>query len=470
MSDFGGGLGAAMPAAMAWSDAGPLSPMLPPTQIADVPPADKCIGQVVLDWEFIHDLDVHLLKVAQPTSNRASGLPAPEPQPEPETSGAGSMDVDLRDLVDPTTNELKLKSGQMLEQIVWYGSKVFNPRGSATPQAVLQLDRNAAVHSIKPVENLYLTKELDAGVYVIGVHNYSQHQLNENVIGPSANHLYRSFEEFKKKDAGYQMMEKALNEQLLHADDPDGTPEKLAIMTRVEQEMGQGSQMMQGICSIGNGKHGVHYGAMIYTYPESANKHPQAATVEELQSNYSAELFATSDCIFNPEANQAGYNGANVLADVATEEGKLALAHSQAAHVALIKVERDTASNSAKIVEVKMLRGMPRSGGIAACDVAGGLVPVRGMSAMNQFRAIMGNRRDSGPQQQQVLQPLFQQPQVQIAPGMSHGQPQVQRVQQWQPQMQLPPQMPNRSPIPQAVLWQPQMQVTHTVTQQMQIS
>merc|ERR1711992_454787 len=116
-------------------------------------------------------------------------------------------------------------------------------------------------------------------------------------------------------------------------------------------------------------------------------------------------------------------------------------------------------SNSAKIVEVKMLRGMPRSGGIAACDVAGGSVPVRGMSAMNQFRAIMGNRRDSGPQQQQVLQPLFHQPQVHIAPGMSHGQPQVQRVQQWQPQMQLPPQMPNCSPIPQAVLWQPQMQV-----------
>merc|ERR1712079_245429 len=178
---------------------------------------------------------------------------------------------------------------------------------------------------------------------------------------------------------------------------------------------------------------------------------------EELQSDFCAELFATSDCIFNPEANQAGYNGANVLADVETEEAKLALAHSQAAHVALIKVARDIAGNGAKIVEVKMLRGMPRSGGVTACDVAGGSVPVRGMSAMNQFRALMGNRRDSGPQQQQQV--------LQTAPGMSQGQTQMQLVQQWQPQLQLPTQMPNCSPIPQAMHWQPQMQDAPTLTQ-----
>jgi hypothetical protein len=400
--------------------------------VEDVPPADKCIGQIVLDWEFIHDLDLHLLKVvpAQQACYPQNGL-AQEPQPEPESLEAGSIDFDLGDLVNPTTNELKLKSGQKLEQIVWYGNKVFNPRGAAMPQAVLQLDRNAAVHSIKPVENLYLTKELDAGVYVVGVHNYSQHQLNDNVIGASANHTYRSFEEFKKKYPGYQKMEKALNEQLLHTDDPDGTPEKLAIMTRVDQEMSQGSQMIQRSCCSCNGKYGVHYGAMIYSYPSNASKHPQTCTVEELQNDFPAEMFATSDCIFNPEANHGGYNGANILAEVRTEEGKLALCHSQAAHVALIKVVRDDASDGAKVVEVKMLRGMPKDG-ITTCDAEGGSVRGGVMSAMNQFRAQMGNRRNVLPQQQQFSR------QSRISEEAAPMRLE-QQSSPWQPQMEMEP-------------------------------
>ena len=144
------------------------------SQTEDVPPLDKCIGQIVLDWEFVHDLDLHLLKVVGATASSAQ-----EPSPEPDT-----VPYDLGALVDEGNN-LKLHSGQQLEPVVWYSHKVRSAsRGQSTPQAVLQLDRNAQVHSHKPVENLYLTETLDAGVYVVAVHNYSHRQLQDTVVGP----------------------------------------------------------------------------------------------------------------------------------------------------------------------------------------------------------------------------------------------------------------------------------------------
>merc|ERR1712066_1061565 len=117
--------------------------------------------------------------------------------------------------------------------------------------------------------------------------------------------------------------------------------------------------------------------------------------------------------------------------------------HSQAAHVALIKVVRDKASDSAKVVEVKMLRGMPKND-ITACDTEGGSMRAVGMSAMNQFRALMGNRREIMPQQQ-----LRPQPQVQIAPRISQEPSPMRRVQQfapWQPQMEIEPSFVEQMP------------------------
>lgn len=209
--------------------------------VADVPPPQKCIGQVVLDWEFIHDLDLHLLKVAS-TGGKGQGKgggysqePNPEPNPEqPEVL----PDFELASLIDEASNDLRLGSNQKLETVVFYGSKIKNAADGSS-QATLQLDRNAGVHSHKPVENLYLTEKLEPGVYVIGVHNYSQRQLNDHVVGPSDTHTYKSLEEFQKKHPGYQMMERAMKEQIEHANDEDGTPEKIEIMTRVDKEMGE---------------------------------------------------------------------------------------------------------------------------------------------------------------------------------------------------------------------------------------
>merc|ERR1719498_1621818 len=145
-----------------------------PTPIEDVPPLDKCIGQVVLDWEFVHDLDLHLLKVVDATAAPQGRGREPNPEPDPmfTQSGLASSSYDLSMLVDEANN-LRLHGQQRLEPVVWYSHKVRNASGGqSTPQAVLQLDRNAQVHSHKPVENLYLTETLDAGVYVVAVHNF----------------------------------------------------------------------------------------------------------------------------------------------------------------------------------------------------------------------------------------------------------------------------------------------------------
>merc|ERR1712232_1413784 len=117
---------------------------------------------------------------------------------------------DLSTIVNTETEELKLKDTQSLESVVYYSNKVRPSAVSGTPQAALQLDRNAAVHSHKPVENLYLTEQLDAGVYVVAVNNYSQRQLRENIIGASENCHYRTWDDFKKQNPGYKTMENAL--------------------------------------------------------------------------------------------------------------------------------------------------------------------------------------------------------------------------------------------------------------------
>jgi len=320
------------------------------------------------------------------------------------------------------------------------------------------------VHSHKPVENLYLTDKLEPGIYVVGVHNYCQRQLQENVIATTGGQ-YTSFEEFKKADPGYQLMEKALSNQNAHASDEDGTPEKVAIMTKVDQDMAEGSRMLQGKCCSGNGSHGVHYGVTVYTYPDQAVEptHPQTASVEALQNLFKSEFFASADCVFNPEANPTGYNAANVLAGTTTADGVKGLSHGRAAHVALLKVAKDGETGKARIEEVKVLRGMSRA------DLAGEGGATAPGNAMNMFRmqTLQGRAQtlaepcpepnmqirsnssaqvqQNGPQFQQMqsLQmPQMLPPQTQMPP---QAQVPVQRVsqmqQQWQPQMQLPPQV-----------------------------
>merc|ERR1711920_332190 len=104
----------------------------------------------------------------------------------------------------------------------------------------------------------------------------------------------------------------------------------------------------------------------------------------ELDEQFKFEFFATSECIFNP-AHASGYNGASVMAKTNTEDGKLALSSGKAAHVGLVKVVKP-AGGKAKIVEVKILAGIPRGGEICAVDVEGHSMPVGGMSGMSAHR------------------------------------------------------------------------------------
>jgi len=292
--------------------------------------------------------------------------PSPEPNPE---SAEACTNLDLSSLLDPATGDLRLGSDQALETVVFYGSKT-HKCSDGRLQAALQLDRNAAVHSHKPVENMYLTENLSPGVYVVGVHNYSQRQLQDGVIGADG---YGSFEDFRKKDPGYQMMEKALRDQNAHANDEDGTPEKIEIMARVDEQMAKGSEAISQKCFAGSPKDGVHYGITIWEYLRGGTdrKHPQEATLEELESTFRSEFFATSPCVFNEEANTAGYNGANKLADTQTEDGKLALSNSNASHVAMLKVSRDAGSGKSKISEVRMLPGRPQDDMLSTGGVQG---------------------------------------------------------------------------------------------------
>merc|ERR1711920_31845 len=100
-------------------------------------------------------------------------------------------------------------------------------------------------------------------------------------------------------------MEKALKDQSAHEGDKDGTPEKQAIMMRIDQEMTQGFEKLQRVCSSGNSSFGVHYGVTIYTYPTSTalaaagrsttvRAHPQASSLEDLQEVFKSDFFATA--------------------------------------------------------------------------------------------------------------------------------------------------------------------------------
>jgi len=451
------------------------SPLYLGPQIEDVPPLDKCIGQIVLDWEFVHDLDLHLLKVVGATAS-----PAQEPSPEPDP-----VPCDLCALVDEANN-LKLHSRQRLEPVVWYSRKVCSASaGQSTPQAVLQLDRNAQVHSHKPVENLYLTETLDAGVYVVAVHNFSQRQLHATVVGPGQQHEYRSFDEFQKGDPGYQKMEKGLAEQIAHAEDEDGI-EKQAIMAKVDQDLNMGSRMVQQKCTTGDGRTGVHYGVTVYTYPEAAANHPQASAMEDLQSKFKSDFFASSDCVFDPSVDLTGYNGASVLADVTSDTGRLALPHKHAAHVALLHVSK---GNKARIASVRILAGQPRPG--EACEVgdSAGLAGPAGMGAMRAVRRQHMSAEACGRSQPepelppQTLQggqvpetqmlPMLPQSQMQMLPmpwrGFSRSQPEPEMQPQVrlggysQKRLQIPPQMPQMQASPMSM--QPQMQMAPTQRQ-----
>jgi len=425
-------------------------------QIEDVPPLDKCIGQIVLDWEFVHDLDLHLLKVVGATASQAE---EPSPEPDPVISDLGA-------LVDEANN-LKLHSRQQLEPVVWYSHKVRSASGGRnTPQAVLQLDRNAQVHSHKPVENLYLTETLDAGVYVVAVHNYSHRQLQDTVVGPGQQHEYRSLEEFQKGDPGYQKMVKALADQIAYAEDEDGM-EKQAIMAKVDEDLNMGSSMVQQKCTAGDGRTGVHYGLTMYTYPEAAANHPQESSMEDLQSKFKSDFFATSDCVFDPAADLTGYNGASVLADVASDAGKLALPDKHAAHVALLHVSR---GSRARIASVRMLAGKPRPGEVCDIGDSAGLAGPGGTSAMRAVRrqrmstsayACSQPEPELPPQTVHggYMNPQMQMPPMQLQPQVWQGGYSQMRLQTppQRPQTQAPTQMRAQRPLAQRAPKPPQV-------------
>eukprot|EP00928_Gymnodinium_smaydae_P052557 TRINITY_DN3653_c0_g1_i1.p1 TRINITY_DN3653_c0_g1~~TRINITY_DN3653_c0_g1_i1.p1 ORF type:complete len:650 (+),score=68.70 TRINITY_DN3653_c0_g1_i1:167-1951(+) len=415
--------------------------------MSDIPAPDKCIGQVVLDWEFLHDLDLHLMKVVLP-GTRLSRTFGGSVEPNAEPPPTATQNLDLQDFILNDESGYHLKSDVVLDNIVSYTSKVYNPSRADVPEAVLQVDRNAAVHSLEPVENIYLTETLEPGAYVIGVHNYCLRQLADNVIGASAEHQYRTYDDFKKMNPGYQMMEKAMREQSAHANDPEGTPEKRAIMAQVNLEMNNGSWMITNMCYCGTAASGVHYGITLYSYPQAwptDAKHPQMASGDELQNLFQSGFFATADFVFDPEANTTGYNGANVVADVNSAEGKLALSNGKAAYVALLKIAKDADSGKSKIAEVIMLSGQPRDG-LGPTGVS--------MPPMTSY---------IGPDSQM---PPMSSPMFQTMPPMSSPMSQTQRPQMYgylpQPQPQPQPLQRHRThvqqPFPQPRIHSSQMQ------------
>jgi len=261
---------------------------------------------------------------------------------------------------------------------------------------------------------------------VVAVHNYSHRQLQDTVVGPGQQHEYRSFEEFQKGDPGYQKMAKALADQMAHAEDEDGM-EKQAIMAKVDQDLNSGSNMVHQKCTVGDGRTGVHYGLTVYTYPKAAANHPQASTMEDLQNKFKSDFFATSDCVFDPAADLTGYNGASVLADVASDAGKLALPDKHAAHVALIHVSKES---KARVASVRMLAGRPRPGEVCDIDASAGFTGPGGMNAMRIVRrqcmsASTCTRSQPEPElPPQTLQGGYMHPQMQM-PSMQH------RPQEW---------------------------------------
>lgn len=329
-------------------------PMPPVCSIMSVPDARDCICQVVLDWEFIHDLDLHLVKIEPADVFRRQVVGEPDSEPNPGPTSPSTLNLDH--LVS-VSGDFALPSAAKVTEFVNYTQKCVPATSSSgdPQQAVLQLDRNAAVHSHKPVENCYLTRTLEPGVYAVKVHNYSQRQLRSDLFPGT----YRTWEDFTKRDPGYVQMEGALKSQANHADDEE-TPEKVELMQKADRDLQDGFETLIRHVNSGDGRHGVHYGVTVYTYPSVGDgeaKHPQAATVEELDNNlFPSEFFATSESILEASVPQ-GYNGGNTLADTGTEDGKLALCEKDEAYVALLKVVKE--NGRSRLAEVKMLRGTP---------------------------------------------------------------------------------------------------------------
>merc|ERR1712151_846327 len=131
-----------------------------------------------------------------------------------------------------------------------------------------------------------------------------------------------------------------------------------------------------------------------------------------------------------------GYNGANVMADVTSEAGRLALGHKMAAHVALLKVVKDRESRKSKISEVIMLGGLPRTGLVQEMS---------GQSAMNALRS--QRMQQSVPSRGMQIQEPCPEP---YPPQLQ--QPFSEPIQRQMPMQQMPPQL-----LPHAQSVQPQM-------------
>merc|ERR1711920_553027 len=104
---------------------------------------------------------------------------------------------------------------------------------------------------------------------------------------------------------------------------------------------------------------------------------------EDLQSNFKSDFFATSDCVFDPAGDPTGYNGANVLADVHTEAGKLALPNQHKAYVALLHVSKE---GKARIAGVRILAGKPQTGEVCQADASADQPGATGMGALRAVR------------------------------------------------------------------------------------
>jgi len=190
-----------------------------------------------------------------------------------------------------------------------------------------------------------------------------------------------------------------------------------------------------------------------------------------------------------------------VLADVASDAGKLALPDKHAAHVALIQVSKES---KARIASVRMLAGKPRPGEARDIGASAGFAGPGGMSAMRAVRrqhmstctrsqpepelppltlqgGFMHPQMQMPPMQHmsasayarsqpepelppQTLQGGYAHPQVQMTP-MQH-QPRVRQGVYSQMQLQTPPQTP-QMPV-SSMSMQPQMQTVSMQQQQQQ--
>merc|ERR1711920_472485 len=194
---------------------------------------------------------------------------------------------------------------------------------------------------------------------------------------------------------------------------------------------------------------------------------------EDLQSNFKSDFFATSDCVFDPAGDPTGYNGANVLADVHTEAGKLALPNKHKAYVALLHVSKE---GKACIAGVRILAGKPQTGEVCEADSSADQPGAAGMSAMRALRRQQLSRGGTArPQPEPELPPQMQQggysqmrqqmPQMQAASmptmprgGYMYSQPEPEML----PQQGYHPQMRSQM-LPQAQIaslqLQPRMQM-----------